>query len=334
MKHMVMLQALYYAPGQRLTATQVAQAAGYKGFAAANLQMGLLARNMAERLGCRAQSADQLSLLVTCLRPGVMRNTEWLWVLRPELSKALKKLGWVRPSPQTGSLRLVTWNCCMGAHRKLLFLAGLRPDVSAVQECAKPAEENAGNALWAGSDPREKGLMVSAGPGWTVEPIGRPLSPAELYLGARVTGRSSFALLAVWAKPVRGARGYVRSIHQALDAYANQLSCGDNVVMGDFNSHPIFKHGHDELAARLEREFGLVSAYHAHQSVSAGAEKHHGYYHHRDRHQPFHIDYCFVPKTWVKRIQNVSFGGYFQWTSLSDHVPLIVDLDLQPTVSR
>jgi hypothetical protein len=46
----------------------------------------------------------------------------------------------------------------------------------------------------------------------------------------------------------------------------------------------------------------------------------------------YHIDYVFVPRTSLGRLRSVTIGSRGDWiaTGLSDHVPVIVDLELAP----
>lgn len=110
--------------------------------------------------------------------------------------------------------------------------------------------------------------------------------------------------------------------------------------MGDFNSNPMWdkqhkKFSHSMLNETLEKKFGLVSAYHTrNNSVIPGKEGADDstffMYGHRDK--PFHIDYCYVPKSWT--IECARIGSYDEWCNKekvnkdkkSDHCPLIVDL--------
>jgi endonuclease/exonuclease/phosphatase family metal-dependent hydrolase len=48
------------------------------------------------------------------------------------------------------------------------------------------------------------------------------------------------------------------------------------------------------------------------------------FYRHQDK--PFHIDYVFVPKS--SRLRSVEVGSFPEWGHLSDHVPVVVDLDI------
>jgi hypothetical protein len=76
---------------RRLSARQLAESAGYKGYRGINLQYGLLARRIAEALD---RSDAHLRLLVEFIppeNPGV----EWRLVMRAEFANALKQAGWI-----------------------------------------------------------------------------------------------------------------------------------------------------------------------------------------------------------------------------------------------
>jgi len=74
---------------------------------------------------------------------------------------------------------------------------------------------------------------------------------------------------------------------------------------------------------------GLLSAYHAFHEIDSGKETEPTlYWRNRKKDGPkYHIDYCFVPKTWTGRLQNVAVGSFDTLIKLSDHMPLIVDLE-------
>jgi endonuclease/exonuclease/phosphatase family metal-dependent hydrolase len=101
------------------------------------------------------------------------------------------------------------------------------------------------------------------------------------------------------------------------------------VVMGDFNVSPRVK-GQEQTGPaffrRMHDESGLVSAYHFRHDVQPGCETHPTFYMNGRRDRSFHIDYCFVPDGWVRRIADVHVGTYDAWRD-SDHRPLTVDLD-------
>ena len=100
------------------------------------------------------------------------------------------------------------------------------------------------------------------------------------------------------------------------------------VVMGDFNSSPAVvsqRKSSPELFRRLREEFGLVSAYHTYLGAEHGAEAHSTFFMNRQQHRSFHLDYCFVPESWVVRIADVKVGSFDDWPD-SDHRPLAIDL--------
>ena len=75
---------------------------------------------------------------------------------------------------------------------------------------------------------------------------------------------------------------------------------------------------------KIRDEFGLISAYHSYHDEDYGAERTPTFFEHRHQHEPYHIDYCFVPKSW--RIEKVEIGKFDDWSGVSDHCPLIVDI--------
>jgi len=77
---------------------------------------------------------------------------------------------------------------------------------------------------------------------------------------------------------------------------------------------------------------GLVSAYHHFHGEEQGAESRPTLHMLKDRERPYHIDYCFVPKSWTAHIRSVDIGTYEGWIKYSDHCPLVVDLALPAAV--
>jgi hypothetical protein len=95
-----MLRLHYLAPGREITATGMAQALGYSAHSAANLHYGTLGRLIGEQLGWRPLPENPILVLVTFARPG----EEWHWVLRPEVARAIERLGWTGGLQEAWSL--------------------------------------------------------------------------------------------------------------------------------------------------------------------------------------------------------------------------------------
>ncbi len=242
-------------------------------------------------------------------------------------------------------MRLVSWNCRSGLHRKLEALRGLVPDIAIIPECGsleilqtKAPGLAPTSALWIGDNPN-KGLGVfSFGPHRLVRD--HAYDPSIQYaLPVRVEepGRVVFHLLAVWAHHGLAGRtmATLGPTLRALAAYEPFLCATPSIVAGDFNNHVRWdKAGkawnHANTVATIER-LGFVSAYHVFQGLAQGEERHPTFYWRtRSIDGPtYHIDYVFMPRASVRHLQSVEVGTRAEWiaTGLSDHAPVIVDLD-------
>jgi endonuclease/exonuclease/phosphatase family metal-dependent hydrolase len=103
------------------------------------------------------------------------------------------------------------------------------------------------------------------------------------------------------------------------------------VLLGDFNSNTIWdaEHPSDRSHSALVRYLeglGLVSAYHSRYEEVQGRESRPTFFLYRHLQRPYHIDYCFLPATWLHRVSDVTVGGHAAWSAKSDHMPLTVDI--------
>jgi len=230
----------------------------------------------------------------------------------------------------------------MALHRKVDALMALAPDVAVISECAEPhivadkAPEFAPNsALWIG-DYIHKGLGVFTfnGYGAALAEVHNP--SIRLIAPVRVTGPATFNLLAVWVQLGGHRKAEPGPMIRALDAYGDFLGEGPAVVAGDLNNHVLWdKPGYAANHANAVEQFhnlGMTSAYHADRGVAQGDEtKPTHYWRDRTKHGPtYHIDYIFMPRDWVAGLREMMVGGFEHWSGrgLSDHVPLVIDIDL------
>jgi len=238
-------------------------------------------------------------------------------------------------------LRIVVWNCNMRLHDKTGRLRGLRPDLAVIPECARPEVlfRRSLNLIpedfvWEGTNPR-KGLMVLAFGPWRLraDPTHEPRSGTTLPL--HVSGPRPFRLLAVWGLP-RWAHRYrdppPEPLGQAIERLAPFLSDSPAMVAGDFNRTLLRRRSNGRsvptvLARRLEA-LGFVSAYHRDRGVSHGEETEPTFCRYRrlpDRH---HGDHLFVDRATATRVRSVEIGYAPRWISTSDHLPLVVELEV------
>ncbi len=248
------------------------------------------------------------------------------------------------------AFRIVVWNANMALHRKLGALAALKPDVAIVPESADPATLEssplARSTAWVGSRPA-KGLAVLGYNDTGVALRAEYDERLEWVAPIDVSGPLPFALLAVWAFHHRAGQFHpleprTAQPQQALDVYRHLFTEGPVVIAGDFNDNVRWDRGERAtnwtFTVRRYKEIGLVSAYHEYFGEVQGDESTPTlYWQSRRADGPrYHIDYCFIPEGWLPALRSVSVGSHADWVApgLSDHVPLVVDLDLEQLARR
>ena len=231
-------------------------------------------------------------------------------------------------------VRIATWNCYRGdCLVRAAELASLDADITVLQECSQPLRRSSRQHAWFGGNPAHGVGVVARGPFHVrTGPIDARLD--HTGYPAVITGPTRFHVLAIWAMP---RPSYVRALLDALDVYDDFLHAAPSVVVGDFNCFAQWKgkapsKWHIELARRLADDFGLVSAYHSEPGRDARVAEHPTHFWRWREHNPFHIDYCFVPAAWRPAIRSVHVGGFEEQHLRSDHRPVVVELKLPAIV--
>jgi exonuclease III len=236
-------------------------------------------------------------------------------------------------------MRIVTWNCCGGGFRKKAArMAALRPDVLVVQEV-----EKLDNQLFLDGDQQPtflwrtpvggsiRGLALLSYSGVELRPAfdeSRPLH--GFYPFEARWGDLEFRVVGVWTFETRGSpRTSYRQAHDGLDKFAEWLVEKPSVILGDFNANASYKDGGvwQSLWERLEA-LGFASAYHQFVGEPFGAENRPTHYHKGHESARSHLDYCFIPAAWKERLRHVDVGDFASWQGVSDHRPVVVDLDV------
>lgn len=228
-------------------------------------------------------------------------------------------------------MRIVTWNCCRGPFEaKAEALAPLKPDIAILQEAPRPKEKDTPERLWFGGA-RGVGIAVLAFNGYTVRRASRSSSSdTDPVRAVRVGGPVELNLLAIWG---RADTQYIRGVYDRMLDHVRFARKRPTVLAGDLNSNTIWDHprrpmDHSRFVRWMREKLGLVSAYHEHFGEAHGKESRPTYYFLWNRKKPFHIDYCFVPEDWRPRVRSVEIGGYEEWKRLSDHRPVIVEVEV------
>ncbi|WP_140048888.1 endonuclease/exonuclease/phosphatase family protein [Devosia lucknowensis] len=199
----------------------------------------------------------------------------------------------------------------------------LRPSVLIVSECRTADFRSlpASQMVWLGKG--DRGVAIIA-------PAGVVLTPGpEVQSSIFVTGSFEifdrhFQIVGVCSKK---DPSYTRGTLSAIEQLSGWSRQHFTVWAGDFNQSQKFKRpaGHNFEDAKLAFDsIGLESSYHAITKEPFGAEQSPTYFQYWREERGFHIDYAFGPKGASRK---VTVGGYEEWTatSISDHVPIVVD---------
>jgi exodeoxyribonuclease-3 len=232
----------------------------------------------------------------------------------------------------------------MALHRKFEALLRLQPDIAVICECAEVRRMGAltractSEPVWIGRN-HNKGLAVFAFNGYAArlaDPFYRTLRHVA---PVHISGPIACNLLAVWAQNASGGvsrKHQLGPLRRALSKYRAFLAERPSIVAGDFNNNvfwhrPGWRINHINALADLQKA-GLVSAYHEVRGEPQGGETEPTLYW-RDRRKDgptYHIDYIFLPRQWLTLVQRLTVGTFEEWcgSGLSDHVPIVVDLDV------
>jgi exonuclease III len=165
------------------------------------------------------------------------------------------------------------------------------------------------------------------------------LNPVDIYdpsiqycIPVKVCGARSFNLLAVWAMDHLDPRlSYIAQINLAMITYQDFIKETDTILMGDLNSNQqqdqLTRLGNHDWVVRGLSDLDIVSAYHYFYRESQGHESRFTFYVNRKIEKPFHLDYIFIPRRWLKWLQKVRIGKPETWLKYSDHCPIFLEID-------
>lgn len=128
--------------------------------------------------------------------------------------------------------------------------------------------------------------------------------------------------------PCWSARTTTKQAIQGALRYRDWLVAAPTGVLGDFNDNASYLTTNWPALLEAFEPLGLVSAYHTWTGEAFGQETTSTHFHRRAATSGWHVDYCFAPEVWAPRITIVHVGSHDEWGTLSDHTPVIVDIDL------
>lgn len=228
-------------------------------------------------------------------------------------------------------MQIVSWNSHQKFREKIKHFSPDSIDVLIVQECentdsAARAYENAGwKHVWTG-DNIHKGLGIFVPISIEIEKLDWGISDCKYFLPVQIN--QSMVMVGVWAKggKINSVR-YAGQITRFLDRHLSEIECSSAFIIGDFNSNSIWdkRHktaNHTQNNMRLN-SIGLQSLYHVIHSAENGVENHPTFYLSYDKAKPYHIDYAYLPVSFLANSQ-IEIGMPDEWLKYSDHMPLFI----------
>lgn len=228
----------------------------------------------------------------------------------------------------------------MAFRKKAGFILTHQPDILIIVECEhfdkllyKTDIPKPTDSLWFGKN-QHKGLAIFSYGDYRFKVLENHNEEFKTIIPIQVTGgHFNFNLFLIWAYNRDDIDGrYITQVWKAITYYDELLTDKPTMFIGDFNSNTIWdykKHRlgrHSAVVKQLEDK-AIFSTYHTHHKQKQGAEQHPTFYMYRHKNKPYHIDYCFVSKDLLDKLQSVDVGEYDFWTKHSDHVPLILSFD-------
>ncbi len=238
------------------------------------------------------------------------------------------------------SLRIVSWNCNMGLHRKFDRLLALQPDIAVIQECASPQRDASRgwqppcrDRDWIGFN-ADKGLGIFTFGDLQLRRADTFAEAFALALPVEVVGPCRLNLLGIWVADSRRLPvGATNDPLAALRHYRGFLSAAASIVAGDFNLLP------QQMSRRAGRAWsdsiiellgrvGLQDVDTVWPAGSSAETLRRTYYQQRRPGRGFVVDYIFVPQREASRLTRFDVGEPRAWLPWSDHMPLLVEFAL------
>jgi len=236
-------------------------------------------------------------------------------------------------------MKIITWNCQGAFRKKADFILAHQPDILVIQECENPeklifnsATPKPNDFLWFGDNPH-KGVGIFSYSDFQFSLLEHNTDIKQIMPVTAANEQIHFTLFAIWANNPSDTDGrYVEQVWKAVNYYEELLSEGQVILTGDFNSNKIWdkehKTGNHSNVVEKLAEKDIWSVYHQYLEQEQGKEEHPTFFLHRKIEKPYHLDYCFVSEELYKKITSVKVGNHEDWTTHSDHTPLMVCFDL------
>jgi exodeoxyribonuclease III len=215
-------------------------------------------------------------------------------------------------------------------YKKLL---NLRPDIAVIQECHHPDSfvniVDYKDKIWYG-DNKNKGLCVlSLSNDYKLTLLVEQIK-YDWIVPIQVLGKANFILVVVWTQ--KKGYSYGKMLYLALKEYVSLFMNQNVIVICDFNVDYNLKGSYSGIGGfhtltQLFNDLKISSCYHHFYHEDFGQESRATHFHQRKSQLPFHIDYCFVLRSILEDIKEFHIGKSKDWIEVSDHFPLILEIE-------
>lgn len=223
----------------------------------------------------------------------------------------------------------------MKLNSKINELEKFDADIYVIPECedplSYPSEEYdnfASNYFWVG-ETKFKGLGIFAKDNVKLELLDLDDDGLRYFIPVKVN--DSFNLLAVWTNPNVKSTNTSKYPDEILKYYElhndSELFDRDLIICGDFNCDVRLKGAHAKkvnLVVEKLNKKGLVDTYHDLNDEKQGEESEATFFMYRHLDKPFHLDHVFAQPGFINSLE---IQDKEKWTQLSDHVPILFEID-------
>ncbi len=225
----------------------------------------------------------------------------------------------------------------MAFRKKTSQILKINPNLLLLQECEHPQkiEDLASTSnVWVGNN-KNKGIGIFGFHNLKVELHSNYSSNYRYIVPIIIPGYKKIVIFIVWAmnNAKEPKRRYIGEVYNALHYY-QEIFTSQTIIMGDFNWNIIWDtnlrnplYGTFTEVIALLKKYQITSVYHTREKQNFGEETQPTFFQYKYADKPYHIDYMFASSALLHSIQSFQIGNYEQWKKLSDHMPLICELN-------
>jgi endonuclease/exonuclease/phosphatase family metal-dependent hydrolase len=229
-------------------------------------------------------------------------------------------------------MRIASWNCNGGfGEKEKKAIMEIGADIYIIQECKKEECKKLNTPWFGDCKDSNRGIGIFSET-FQFEPLFKEIK-YRYVLPFKATGNGKeFTLFAVWTKGYLKEDNngeYIQHVWKAItDSDFEKHLEHPTILIGDFNSNKIwdkvYKEGNHSAVEKLLKEKYTISDVY---DSKKGRSEYPTLYWRYDLDAPFKVDYCFASDSF--RVDDVEIGKYEDWVApkLSDHCPIIVDLE-------